>query len=125
MLEDDHFAELAALAAKHGGTLRVGLLTNQTGLDEHGRRTIDVLAQDAQEAVPGFKLKLLFSPEHGINGALDKEGIQDSTDTARGRPVIRLYGAASAQRRPPQETLRPLDAVLIDIADAGVRFYTY
>jgi SSS family transporter len=125
MLEQDNFAELAALAARHGGTLRAGLLTNQTGLDEHGRRTIDVLAQDAQEAVPGFKLKLLFSPEHGINGALDKEGIQDSTDTATGLSVISLYGATAAQRRPSQETLRSLDAVLIDIADAGVRFYTY
>jgi SSS family transporter len=124
MLEDDNFAELAALAARHGGTLRVGLLTNQTGLDAHGRRTIDVLAQDAQEAVPGLKLKLLFSPEHGINGALDNEGIQDSTDPSTGLPVISLYGTA-AQRRPSQETLRSLDAVLIDIADVGVRFYTY
>jgi SSS family transporter len=124
MLEDDNFAELAALAVKHGGTLRVGLLTNQTGLDAHGRRTIDVLVQDAQQAVPGLKLKLLFSPEHGINGALDKEGIQDSTDPATGLPVVSLYGTA-AQRRPSEETLHSLDAVIIDIADAGVRFYTY
>ncbi len=122
MLEQDDFAELAALAAKHGGALRVGLLTNQTGLDAHGLRTIDVLAHDAEEAVPGLKLKLLFSPEHGINGALDKEGIQDSTDPSTGLPVISLYGD---QRRPPQATLRSLDAVLIDLADAGVRFYTY
>jgi SSS family transporter len=117
VLEQEHFAPLAALAAKHGGTLRVGLLTNQTGLDAQGRRTIDILA-----GAPGLKLELLFSPEHGINGALDKEGIQDTKDAATGLPVVSLYGV---QRRPSLETLRGLDAVLIDLQDAGVRFYTY
>jgi SSS family transporter len=125
VLEQDHFAELAALAARHGGSLRIGLLTNQTGLDAQGRRTIDVLAQDAEAAVPGLQLKLLFSPEHGITGALDHEGIQDSKDPSTGLPVISLYGASAAQRRPSPETLRGLDAVLIDLADMGVRFYTY
>ncbi len=61
-------------------------------------------------------------PEHGIHGALDKEGIQDTKDASTGLPVISLYGD---QRRPSLETLRGLDAVLIDIQDAGVRFYTY
>jgi SSS family transporter len=117
VLEQEHFAPLAALAAKHGGTLRVGLLTNQTGLDAQSRRTIDVLA-----GAPGLKLKLLFSPEHGINGALDKEGIQDTKDAATGLPVVSLYGV---RRRPSLESLRGLDAVLIDLQDAGVRFYTY
>jgi SSS family transporter len=122
MLEQDNFSELAALTVKHGGALRLGLLTNQTGLDAHGLRTIDVLVRDAEQAVPGLKLKLLFSPEHGINGALDKEGIQDSTDPSTGLPVISLYGD---QRHPSSATLHSLDAVLIDLADAGVRFYTY
>jgi uncharacterized protein YbbC (DUF1343 family) len=124
-LEEDHFAQLAALAAKHGGTLRLGLLTNQTGLDAHGRRTIDVLVHEAEAAVPGLKLKLLFSPEHGINGALDREGIQNSKDSSTGLPVVSLYGASASDRRPSLETLRSLDAVLVDLQDAGVRFYTY
>jgi uncharacterized protein YbbC (DUF1343 family) len=117
VLEEEHFAPLTALAAKHGGTLRLGLLTNQTGVDAQGRRTIDILA-----AVPGLKLKLLFSPEHGLSGALDKEGIQDAKDPSTGLPVISLY---ADQRRPSLETLRSLDAVVIDLQDAGVRFYTY
>jgi uncharacterized protein YbbC (DUF1343 family)/CubicO group peptidase (beta-lactamase class C family) len=125
VLEGDRFAELAELRAKHGGMLRVGLLTNQTGLDAEGRRTIDVLAHDGEAAVPGLKLKLLFSPEHGIGGALDKEGIGNSTDLASGLPIISLYGASPAQRRPSLETLRGLDVVVIDLQDAGVRFYTY
>jgi SSS family transporter len=122
VLEQDEFAPLAALATRHGGVLRLGLLTNQTGLDAQGRRTIDVLAQDAESTVPGLKLKLLFSPEHGINGTLDREGIQDSKDPSTGLPVISLYGE---QRRPSLETMRSLDAVVIDLQDAGVRFYTY
>jgi uncharacterized protein YbbC (DUF1343 family) len=125
VLEEEHFAPLAALAAKHGGQLRLGLLTNQNGLDAQGRRTIDILAHDAEAAVPGLKLKLLFSPEHGINGALDKEGIQNGKDPSSGVPVLSLYGASASDRRPSLETLRGLDAVLIDLQDAGVRFYTY
>ena len=125
VLEADHFAELAKLAAKHGGTLRIGLLTNQTGLDAQGRRTIDVLAKDAEAAVPGLQLKRLFSPEHGISGALDQLDIANSTDAATGLPVISLYGSDAAQRHPSLEMLRDLDAVLIDLQDAGVRFYTY
>jgi uncharacterized protein YbbC (DUF1343 family) len=125
VLEEEHFAPLAALAAKHGGQLRLGLLTNQTGLDAQGRRTIDILVHEAEAAVPGLKLKLLFSPEHGINGVLDREGIQNGKDSSSGLPVVSLYGASAADRRPSLETLHGLDAVLIDLQDAGVRFYTY
>jgi uncharacterized protein YbbC (DUF1343 family)/CubicO group peptidase (beta-lactamase class C family) len=125
VLEADHFAELSKLAAKHGGALRIALLTNQTGLDAQGKRTIDVLAKDAEAAVPGLKLKLLFSPEHGIGGVLDKSDIANSTDSSTGLPVISLYSSKVDNRHPSLETLRGLDAVLIDLQDAGVRFYTY
>jgi SSS family transporter len=117
VLEETQFAPLAALAQKHGGKLRVGLLTNQTGLDAQGRRTIDILA-----AAPSLQLKVIFSPEHGIQGTLDKQGIEDTKDASTGLPVISLFGK---QLRPSSDTLRSLDAVLIDIQDAGVRFYTY
>jgi uncharacterized protein YbbC (DUF1343 family)/CubicO group peptidase (beta-lactamase class C family) len=125
VLEGDAFAELAALAHQHGGRLRLGLLTNQSGLDAAGRRTIDVLAHDAAAAVPGLKLATLFSPEHGISGAYDRPGVPDSTDAATGLPIISLYGSTSAQRHPSLETLRGLDAVVIDLQDVGVRYYTY
>lgn len=125
VLEADHFSELSQLAAKHGGALRIGLLTNQTGLDAQGRRTVDVLNKDAAEAVPALQLKVLFSPEHGISGSLDKPEIANSTDAATGLPVISLYGGSAEQRRPSLEMLRGLDAVIVDLQDAGVRFYTY
>jgi uncharacterized protein YbbC (DUF1343 family) len=125
VLESDHFAELAQLASKHRGTLNIGLLTNQTGLDAQGRRTIDVLVKDAVQAVPGLQLKLLFSPEHGISGVLDQTNIANSADPGTGLSVISLYGGDRDQRHPSLDTLRGLDAVLVDLQDAGVRFYTY
>ena len=125
VLEADRFAPLALLAQKHNGHLRLGLLINQTGVDREGRRTADILAHDAAVAVPSLTLKTLFSPEHGINGALDIDTIHDSTDATTGLPVISLYGATEAARRPPLDAMRGLDAVVIDLQDAGVRFYTY
>jgi uncharacterized protein YbbC (DUF1343 family) len=125
VLEGDHFAELAALAQTHGGHLRLGLLTNQSGLDSQDHRTIDVLDHDAASAVPGLKLTTLFSPEHGISGSFDHPGIPNSTDAATGLPIVSLYGSSAAQRHPPLNVLRNLDAVVIDLQDAGVRYYTY
>ena len=125
VLEVNHFNELAELAGAHGGKLRLGLLTNQTGVDAQGRRTIDVLAHDAAEAVPGLVLTTLFSPEHGIAGSFDLPGVPSGIDAATNLPVISLYGATDAQRRPSLDSLHALDAVVIDLQDVGVRFYTY
>jgi uncharacterized protein YbbC (DUF1343 family)/CubicO group peptidase (beta-lactamase class C family) len=99
---------------------KIGLLTNQTGVDSQGRRTIDVLAQ-----APGVSLDAVFSPEHGVTGTLDTTDIGDSRDAATGVPVYSVYGATDAARRPSLEVLKNLDAVIIDIQDAGARFYTY
>jgi uncharacterized protein YbbC (DUF1343 family) len=95
---------------------RVGLITNQTGIDRNARSTIDLLAH-----APGVKLVALFSPEHGIRGVLD-ERISSTTDAATGLPVYSLYGETD---RPTDAMLVGLDALVFDIQDAGVRFYTY
>jgi uncharacterized protein YbbC (DUF1343 family)/CubicO group peptidase (beta-lactamase class C family) len=102
------------------GKKKIGVLTNQTGVDSQGRRTIDVLAQ-----APGVSLNAIFSPEHGVTGALDTTDIGDSKDAATGVPVYSVYGATEAARRPSLEVLKMLDAVVVDIQDAGTRFYTY
>jgi uncharacterized protein YbbC (DUF1343 family)/CubicO group peptidase (beta-lactamase class C family) len=125
VLESDHFEELKEMEQRHGGKLRLGLLTNQTGVDSAGRRTIDALFLDAQRAVPGLTLDMLFSPEHGISGTLDQPNVPSSTDIATGLPVISLYGVKDSNRRPSLDSLRKLDAVAIDLQDVGVRFYTY
>jgi uncharacterized protein YbbC (DUF1343 family)/CubicO group peptidase (beta-lactamase class C family) len=102
------------------GKKRIGLVTNQTGLDSDGRRTIDILAQ-----APGISLDAIFSPEHGVAGTVDTTDINNSKDSATGVPVYSVYGATDAARHPPEEVMKNLDAIVFDVQDAGVRFYTY
>jgi uncharacterized protein YbbC (DUF1343 family)/CubicO group peptidase (beta-lactamase class C family) len=102
------------------GKTRLGLVTNQTGVDSNGKRTIDILAQ-----APGVELDAIFSPEHGVAGALDTTDIGNSKDTATGVAVYSVYGATDAARRPSEDVLKNLDAIVFDVQDAGVRFYTY
>jgi uncharacterized protein YbbC (DUF1343 family)/CubicO group peptidase (beta-lactamase class C family) len=125
VLESTHFAALTSLAAQHNNTLRLGILTNQTGLDAHGRRTIDILATDLPKVILGAHLATLFTPEHGIFGKQDTTAIAAETDPATGLHVTSLYGAHDSDRRPSHDQLKDLDAVVIDLQDAGVRTYTY
>jgi uncharacterized protein YbbC (DUF1343 family)/CubicO group peptidase (beta-lactamase class C family) len=118
VLEEHEFDVLQAAGDKN--KKRIGLVTNQTGMDADGRRTIDVLAGAA-----GVTLEAIFSPEHGVTGSLDTTDIHNSKDAATGVPVYSVYGATEAARRPSAEVMKTLDAVIIDIQDAGVRFYTY
>jgi uncharacterized protein YbbC (DUF1343 family) len=97
---------------------RVGLITNHTGLDHAGRRTIDLLANARQ-----VELVALFSPEHGIAGELDHDGIKNDRDEATGLPVHSLYDGDV--RRPQEKDLEGLDTLVFDIQDVGARFYTY
>jgi uncharacterized protein YbbC (DUF1343 family)/CubicO group peptidase (beta-lactamase class C family) len=103
-----------------GGKKKIGVVTNQTGLDLEGRRTIDVLAGAA-----GVSLEAIFSPEHGVTGTLDTLHVGNSKDAATGVPVYSVYGGTDAARRPAADVMKTLDAVVIDIQDAGVPFYTY
>jgi uncharacterized protein YbbC (DUF1343 family) len=99
---------------------RIGLLTNQTGVDSRGKRTIDVL-NDA----PGMQLTAIFSPEHGAQGAADTTSIANSKDPTTGVTIYSVYGDTDAKRRPPAEVIRNLDVIVFDLQDVGARFYTY
>jgi uncharacterized protein YbbC (DUF1343 family)/CubicO group peptidase (beta-lactamase class C family) len=103
-----------------GHKKKIGLVTNQTGVDADGRRTIDVLAQ-----AQGVSLEAIFSPEHGVAGTLDTTHVGDTKDAATGVRVYSVYGGTDAARRPSVDVLKQLDAVVFDIQDAGARFYTY
>jgi uncharacterized protein YbbC (DUF1343 family) len=116
VLETHAFDGLKSSEAKR----KIGLVTNQTGVDVDGRRTIDVLAQ-----APGVSLEAIFSPEHGVTGTVDTTVIGNTKDEATGVPVYSVYGATDAARRPSLEVLKGLDAIVFDIQDAGARFYTY
>jgi uncharacterized protein YbbC (DUF1343 family) len=125
VLESEHFAPFVEAKGHLDHPLAVGLLTNQTGLDRAGRRTVDILATDMPKFVPGAKLVAIFSPEHGIFGRQDSTHINAETDPTTGLHVTSLYGPTDADKRPSHEALKDLDAVVIDLQDAGVRFYTY
>jgi uncharacterized protein YbbC (DUF1343 family)/CubicO group peptidase (beta-lactamase class C family) len=117
VLESDGFRELHPDVAH---PIKVGLVTNQSGLDAQGRRTADVLAH-----VPGVQLAALFSPEHGIAGNVDTTSIADSRDAATSAPIYSVYGSSDARRRPDPKVIAGLAVIVYDIQDAGVRFYTY
>ncbi len=108
VLESENFAALKGL--------RIGLVTNHSGLDSEGRRNIDLLAH-----APGVKLAALFSPEHGLAGVAD-ERVASSVESKTKLPIYSLYGETD---RPTEKMLEGLDALVFDIQDAGVRFYTY
>jgi uncharacterized protein YbbC (DUF1343 family) len=95
---------------------RIGLITNHSGIDRLGRRNVDLM-RDA-----GIQVSALYSPEHGFSGVEDREGIGHTTDRASGIKVWSLYGKT---QRPTKEMLAKLDALVFDIQDIGVRFYTY
>src|SRR5215472_11307382 len=95
-------------------------MTTHTGFDVEGRRTIDILAE-----APGIRLTAIFSPEHGITGELDVDSVGNSVDRTTGVPVYSIYGETIASRHPPENVLKKLNVLVIDIQDIGSRFYTY
>jgi len=103
--------KFAPLRGKH-----IGVITNHTGLDSQGRSTVDALSH-----ATGLQVVALFSPEHGLAGRND-ENVASSKDPSTGLPVYSLYGET---RRPTEEMLKGIDALVFDVQDAGVRFYTY
>jgi uncharacterized protein YbbC (DUF1343 family)/CubicO group peptidase (beta-lactamase class C family) len=110
VLEAEHFVPLNGA--------HVGLITNSSGRDSDGRRTIDVLAR-----APNLKLVALFSPEHGLEAsAAEGAKVESSRDAATSLPIYSLYGAV---QRPTAPMLEGIDALVYDIQDVGVRFYTY
>jgi uncharacterized protein YbbC (DUF1343 family)/CubicO group peptidase (beta-lactamase class C family) len=109
VLAADNFAELRGK--------RIGLITNQTGINRDGRRNIDLML------AAGIQVTVLFSPEHGLEGAEDRSDVSDTKDSATGLPVISLYRTSSRRIQP--QMLDNVDALVFDIQDVGARFYTY
>lgn len=96
---------------------RVGLITNQTGLNRDGASTVRLLHE-----AEGVTLVTLFSPEHGLEGKLDIPKIGDQQDATTGLNVFSLYGET---RTPTKGSLQSIDTLVFDIQDIGCRFYTY
>jgi uncharacterized protein YbbC (DUF1343 family) len=95
---------------------RIGLLTNQTGVDRAGRDDLSRLRG------AGLTVTALFSPEHGFRGVLDVENIGHGVDSATGLPLFSLYGDVM---EPTPDMLARVDVVVVDLQDIGARTYTY
>ena len=97
---------------------RIGVITNQTGVNTEGKHIVDLLFQ-----ADGVELVALFGPEHGIRGNI--EGgfkIDTQVDNKTGVPILSLYGKT---KKPTPEMLENIDLLIFDIQDIGTRFYTY
>ncbi len=98
---------------------RVGLLTNQAGVNSRGVSTIDVLRR-----APNVKLVALYGPEHGINAnIIAGVGVDSTKDPRTGLPVYSLYG--DGKRRPTPAILKDIDVMVVDLQDIGTRSYTF
>jgi uncharacterized protein YbbC (DUF1343 family) len=96
---------------------RLGLVTNQAGVDADGRSDVDRLRAS------GLRLVALFSPEHGFRGsAAPGAVVANARDSATGLPIYSLYGQNTA---PTPAMLKGIDVVLVDLQDVGARYYTY
>jgi len=102
---------------------RVGLLTNQTGVDERGRSGIDLLYSDERATKAGVRLVALFSPEHGIRGTEDRTNLSDSRDEKTKLPIFSLYTNTTVA--PPDSALKKIEVLIIDLQDVGTRTWTY
>jgi len=132
--QNDPTSELAEARVRPGITVlmrdsihlirgkRIGLLTNQTGIDEKGNSDIDLL-RDKRARAEGVNLVQLFSPEHGLRGTEDRQNIASGIDAKSGLPVYSLYGQQTVA--PPDSILRSLDALVFDLQDIGTRTWTY
>jgi len=96
---------------------RVALVANQSSVDRAGVSDVDRLLG------AGVMVVALFSPEHGFRGTADPGvGVASSTDSATGLPIYSLYGKTWA---PTDSMLAGVDLLLVDLQDAGARYFTY
>ena len=109
VLEEKKFAPLSGMD--------VGLITNHSGRNSSGKRTIDLLFK-----ARNLKLRAIFSPEHGLSGIDESHPDNSISESITGLPVYDLYGK---NKRPTKAMLKGLDTLVFDLQDSGARFYTY
>lgn len=97
------------------------VLTHAAAVDRKGRQTLEVLEE------LGATPKLVFSPEHGLDGVQQaEEPVASSEGAAEGAsPVVSLYGNDRESLTPRPEQLEGLNCLVIDLVDVGARYYTY
>ncbi len=103
------------------GNRRVGLVTNQSGVDRAGVRGLDRLL------AAGVRVTAVFAPEHGLAGKIDVDVAPErrqEKDSATGTPVFLLHDGVRLHP-PTPSMLAGVDVMVVDLQDAGARYYTY
>ncbi len=95
---------------------RIGLITNQTGVDTNLKSTVKIFLE-----ATNCHVTALFAPEHGIDGKI-YAGIEVKNTLQKEIPIFSLHGKT---RRPTPQMLKTVDALVFDIQDIGIRPYTY
>lgn len=109
---------LENICYKKKESCKVGLITNQTGVDQKGKRTVDILREQ------GLTVQYIFAPEHGLQGTLAERDVHNSIDAQTGIAIISLYGNGSGKMITPKH-MKGIDFLIFDIQDSGMRHYTY
>ncbi len=97
---------------------RVGIITNQTGVNGHLTHTIDLFLKNPNK----YEVAALFAPEHGLDGKTYANRNLDNGASFKEIPIYNLYGAT---KRPTKEMLSKVDVLIYDIQDVGSRAYTF
>jgi uncharacterized protein YbbC (DUF1343 family) len=99
---------------------RVGLVAHPASVDASLRHALDVLIE------AGARVEVLFGPEHGFGGeSQDMEPVDGAGLGPGGLPLHSLYGSDEDSLAPADEQIAGLDALVVDLADVGSRYYTF
>lgn len=101
---------------------RVAVITNQTGRDQAGHRTIDILVQKK------LNIAYILAPEHGFEGTISAGTVvKNEVDKKTGIPIVSLYETTNLHKgkRINESVLNNIDVIFFDIQDSGMRHYTY
>lgn len=97
---------------------RVGLVTNQTGIDQQGQSTLEVMRQK------GVFISAIFVPEHGLKGTIKAgQDVPTIESSAINPPIISLY--AHGAGKIDSHAFDQIDMIVVDLQDVGMRHYTY
>jgi len=118
-VENISFSLIKKICNTNQKKYKVGLITNQTGVDQLGKRTIEILQNN------GCTVEVIFTPEHGLTGIAAGENVDNSVDELTGIPIIGLYRNGSGKTDTFASYAHTIDILFFDIADSGMRHYTY
>lgn len=98
---------------------RVGLITNQTGINKKGLLSVQLL-QKKEIAV-----HTIFAPEHGYWGTVPAGSpVLTTVDPLTKVRVVSLYASGTGKNLTEQQ-LKNIDLLIFDMQDCGMRHFTY